>query len=373
MASRRRKHRMKRHKAPVPARFALGAAVRVRPGTADPDFGDIPLGGWAGTIEEVSRRSRPPTYLVRWNQSTLEQMHPVYRKRCERDGLEFDSMWLAETDLDPDTGAPAPIEQPTQIITRPLRMRNREDRIRAVFGLTSDDTLPPANPATLRHYHAFLTGKLSFPFPARYVVVVSGPRVELTEHRVEVTGLCDPDDADEDDGLLCETQEEGQRCEVPVAWLNVPQRHPNRVPIDDYEFWFTNAPVDDDAADEDYELEWVDTATPPSPARAFVYLLLTFLIGGTLYGAVLGAALGAVEQAGPAAGIGAALLGLIGCLIGLTNRRFAGRTPSTNVARVFGALVGIFGGALLGALAGAALRMLVAAYPGALIGGLVGR
>jgi hypothetical protein len=52
------------NRSPVPAKFAAGAQVRVRPGTTDPDFPDIPLGGWAGTIREVDRRSNSPEYLI---------------------------------------------------------------------------------------------------------------------------------------------------------------------------------------------------------------------------------------------------------------------------------------------------------------------
>ena len=74
---------------------------------SDPDFPDIPLGGWAGTIKEVDQRSAPPTYLIEWDGHTLDHMHPVYRKRCERDGLELERMWLGEDDLEPDSGEPA--------------------------------------------------------------------------------------------------------------------------------------------------------------------------------------------------------------------------------------------------------------------------
>ena len=121
-------------KALTPARFAIGALVRVRPGIMDPDFADIPLGGWAGTVREADRRSAPPTYLIEWDRPTLEHMHPVYRKRCERDGLDLESMWLGEDDLEPDTGGPAAIEQPTEIRTRPLNLKDQDDGVRPPVG-----------------------------------------------------------------------------------------------------------------------------------------------------------------------------------------------------------------------------------------------
>src|SRR5207245_6015891 len=124
-----------------PARFATGAQVRVQPGTTDPDFSDIPLGGWAGTIKEVDQRSAPPTYLIEWDRRTLDQMHPVYRKRCERDGLELEKMWLGEDDIEPDTGRSAVIEQPTSLVTSPLNEKDQDDRVRMALGLTSNDPL----------------------------------------------------------------------------------------------------------------------------------------------------------------------------------------------------------------------------------------
>ena len=35
--------------------FQVGARVRVKSGVADPDYPDIPLGGWVGTIKDIER------------------------------------------------------------------------------------------------------------------------------------------------------------------------------------------------------------------------------------------------------------------------------------------------------------------------------
>jgi hypothetical protein len=54
---------------------------------------------------------KPNLYLIEWNQYTLDHMHPVYRKRCERDGLELESMRLHEDDRAPESRGPPVIEQ----------------------------------------------------------------------------------------------------------------------------------------------------------------------------------------------------------------------------------------------------------------------
>ena len=46
-------------------------------------------------IAEVDN-GNPPSYLIRWNEKTLASIHPIYRKRCERDGLDVEEMWLSE-------------------------------------------------------------------------------------------------------------------------------------------------------------------------------------------------------------------------------------------------------------------------------------
>ena len=35
------------------SRFQVGDKVRVKPGVSDPDYPDMPLGGWSGTITEI--------------------------------------------------------------------------------------------------------------------------------------------------------------------------------------------------------------------------------------------------------------------------------------------------------------------------------
>ena len=57
-------------------------------------------------------------------------------RRCERDALELETMWLGEEDIEPDDGTPVPIEQPTEIKTLPLSEKDQDDRVRMALGLT---------------------------------------------------------------------------------------------------------------------------------------------------------------------------------------------------------------------------------------------
>ena len=221
-----------------PPTFIVGNAVRVKPGVTDPDFPDIPFGGWAGTISEVEDGD-PRSYLIALNERTLKSIHPICHKRCERAGLEADQVWMLEEDLEPDGGDPVQIEQPTSIVTQPLSMDDQDDRIKAILGLTSDDLLPEADDESLVAYYKYLTTNLSFPFEAKYSFE-TGP-FESKTFSVTVLGLLDPDEFSDDMyGLFCQARRDSERIELPLTEVEVGKGNPNRRIVEDYSYWFVN-------------------------------------------------------------------------------------------------------------------------------------
>ena len=228
-------------KTQAPPRFAMGDKVYVKPGTIDPDFPDIPLGGWAGTVAELDRR-KLPMCLIRLSQQTMQNIHPVYRKRCERDGLELDEIWLREDELQADTGESVPMEQPTNIVTKPLSMGDEDDRVRAALGLTSDDPLPDVDDVTLQKYNEYLLANLSFPFEA----MLSDDSdllhdSEEDEDPFMVHGLMDVGEfLDEGYGLFCYAKQGGRMLHLPLSEIEVPKGKPNRQIVADYSYWFWN-------------------------------------------------------------------------------------------------------------------------------------
>lgn len=302
------------------------------PGTLDPDFPDIPLGGWAGVIQEVSDRENPPNYLIEWNQHTLEQMHPVYRKRCQRDYLEIATMWLAETDLELDIGERAKVEQPTNLVSRPLSKHKQDDRIRIILGLTSDDPLPLVTEENLAKYQRHLATHLSFPFQADYRVQ-TGP-FEETVFPVTVVGLLDADACDEEEGVLCEAiLQDGTTTELLLASMEAKVNHHNRQLIYDYAHWFCNW-------ERDFKIRFTQELAggkeaPVRPVGLLTTLIETLTVGG-LYGAILGSTIACLDGAFIAVKTGAALLGLVGCVVGARYR--ANPQQRTEIGLAFGFL-----------------------------------
>src|SRR5208337_3546555 len=148
----------------VNSRFKVGDKVRVKPGISDTLFPDMLLGGWTGTVAKIIKEHGQINCVFKLDDRTLASIHPIYRKRCDRDGLDFEIMSLDEENLELDDGALVPIEQPTEIKTPPLSEQTQGDRVRMVFGLTHDDPIPVVSPETLMTYYRYLAANLKFPF-----------------------------------------------------------------------------------------------------------------------------------------------------------------------------------------------------------------
>jgi hypothetical protein len=223
----------------APAKFVVGDSVRVRLGVTDPDFSDIPLGGWVGKIAEVDDGATP-LYLIRWGQETLKNMHPVYQKRCERDGLDHEEMRLGEDELEIDAGDPVILEQPTKIVTPPLSMKDQDDRIRVVFGLVRDDLLPEVDEDSLRNYYKYLAAKLSFPIDATWAKEVGMGKV-TEKVSILASGGFDGDPwIDDIYGILCKAKMSRGEGELPFAEMEKVKGKPNKQLVEDYAYWFWN-------------------------------------------------------------------------------------------------------------------------------------
>jgi hypothetical protein len=221
-------------------RFKIGDKVRVKYGVIDLNFPDFPLGGCSGTVTEIVRHKGQSYCVFKLDDRTLASMHPIYRKRCVRDGLDFESMGLGEEDIEIDDGNPVAVEQPTEIKTPPLSMDDQDDRIRAVFGLTHDDPLPQVSPETLTIYCEYLTANLKFPIISYYWAKTGA----FTSKKVAVpiTRLEPPDaeEFDEECPLYGIGIDQDEKIEFPLEVIELKKNDPNNGLISDYTYWSQN-------------------------------------------------------------------------------------------------------------------------------------
>jgi hypothetical protein len=220
--------------------FKVGDKVRVKSGVRDPDFSDMPLGGWSGTITKIIEHEGQINCVFELDKRTLASIHPIYKQRCEVDGLDYETMGLGQEDIELDDGTPVPIEQPTSIVPRPLVLDDQEDRVRMALGLTHDDPLPEVDHETLLTYHSYLAKQLGFPFKARYEKPVGwSKRIEMP---LTVTGLLRPDECeiDEQYGIIATGRDAEEPVDFPLAEIEVKGSSPSCRMVRDYAYWFHN-------------------------------------------------------------------------------------------------------------------------------------
>jgi hypothetical protein len=241
--------------------LAKGDLVQVKHGIAHDHYPDIPMGGWVGKIKRIGWLT-PIAYAVHWTKPTLDQAHAPYFKRCQRDGLKSHRCWLEEDQLEAATAeTPIAMEQPTNIVTEPLSLDDPDDRIRIVFGLTSDDALPKAEGQTQRHFLEYLKAHLSFPFKAEYA-----PASFLgasKSDKITVLGVADPP-VDRKEGIVCEARKGKHAFQVPLAMIHLSEDDPNFQHVEDYTYWLWDV--------QDYEEEEGETAeTAQFPIGTIAY------------------------------------------------------------------------------------------------------
>jgi len=234
------------------AAFAKGALVRVKPRVVHEQYPDIPLGGWVGKIKRIGWLT-PIGYAVHWTKPTLDQVPSVFLKRCERDEVKPYKYWADEDQLE-EAADPTPVamEQPTNIVSRPLCTDDTDDRIRKLFGLTSDDRLPRADEKTQQHFFGHLKTHLSFPFKADYYPASDLGPSEGGE--VSVLGFADPQ-LGREEGIVCEARKGKNEFHVPLAGLQVKEDNPNHQYVEDYTYWLWEVQdyeEEDDAEDAPY-------------------------------------------------------------------------------------------------------------------------
>lgn len=78
-----------------------GTRVRVLDGIQSPEFPDIPIAGWSGTVVEVVGKAPDAKYMIEWDDATLKAMPPDYVQRCEAQQLYHRMACLKAAETEP--------------------------------------------------------------------------------------------------------------------------------------------------------------------------------------------------------------------------------------------------------------------------------
>lgn len=81
--------------------IAEGMRVRVREGVMSPEFPEISIAGWTGTVHEVTGKASPTNCILEWDPDTVSMMPADYVSRCEQGGLYHLMACLSEDCLTP--------------------------------------------------------------------------------------------------------------------------------------------------------------------------------------------------------------------------------------------------------------------------------
>jgi hypothetical protein len=117
---------------------------------------------------------------------------------------------------------------------------SQDERIRRIFGLSDEASLPAVNDFSLATYYEYLAQNLVMPFDALHCP--AGNEARQLIHYLHVIELCDPRQVRLRNlyGLFCRAQNAKEAMDLPLADLGVREDNPNCQLIDDYAYWFVN-------------------------------------------------------------------------------------------------------------------------------------
>ena len=64
------------------AGMAAGTRIQVKPEVMSPEFPEISLAGWTGSVLETSGKPPQLSYIVEWDHQTISSIPAEYRQKC---------------------------------------------------------------------------------------------------------------------------------------------------------------------------------------------------------------------------------------------------------------------------------------------------
>jgi len=81
-------------------KLAGGTPVRVKAGIPMPEFPDVDISGWTGSVSDSQGRGPDVKYFIEWDAATLARIPESYRLHCESQGLFHGMVCLKGADIE---------------------------------------------------------------------------------------------------------------------------------------------------------------------------------------------------------------------------------------------------------------------------------
>ena len=216
--------------------FRVGDAVIVNPGVMDPDNPTLSLAGWQGWVTELYPKEG--TLAFKWDSLTLRSIAADYIRKCELEGLGWETMILEMDEVSPATPRDTPRE--TEAVYKEIMANHRWDHLSDINPGISDLLGPLGKADELTYLHAWeehLEQALRFPFKARREEQLRRGPVAVGEI-VDVLGIADVDDLY---GVLVNVLLDRRPYTLPLCDLEATDHSSsNYQPLNDYVVWFAN-------------------------------------------------------------------------------------------------------------------------------------
>ncbi|MCA8998573.1 MAG: hypothetical protein KDA80_16355 [Planctomycetaceae bacterium] len=78
-----------------------GGRIQVNDGVNMPEFPDLPIGGWTGTVLETTGSGSKMKVILEWDDACLAAMPAEFKEQCESQGLMYSMACLTSADVTP--------------------------------------------------------------------------------------------------------------------------------------------------------------------------------------------------------------------------------------------------------------------------------
>lgn len=218
----------------------IGDSVIVKPGIKEPDSEEFEISGWQGRVIEIDNESDKANTIIaiEWDSFTLKQIPSEFIHQSEIDGLDWQTMYLFETDLnktDP-RDRKRDVKKTQDLFSNKYRWSSLGEE-----GLRISKILKNLNPEDemkcLQKWVNHLDHELTFPIQAIVTdsednwLIKCGDKVVIKSlpHIVDMYGI------------IASIKLNGKKYEFPLCDLEVVDKGIiDYQLIDDYRTWFAN-------------------------------------------------------------------------------------------------------------------------------------